>query len=90
MKDCTAFGNHAFSCGVDVVMGCHEIDYCVELLTTLWEELGVDRFERVLSDDSRRTLRLEASVDALDLGLGETCRPAQRLQTIRPVTSRSF
>lgn len=57
-------------------------------LTSLREELRVDDLEVLLAHDPRGTLRLEAPIDALHLGLGEPGRPAQRPQRVRPVARR--
>ena len=43
----------------------------VNLLTSVWEEPGVDRVESLLGDQAGRTLGLEASVNALHLGNSE-------------------
>lgn len=54
-------------------------------LTSLGEELRINKFERLLPDDPGRALRLEASVDAFDFRLGEPCCGTQRRNGFRPV-----
>lgn len=54
-------------------------------LTTLWKELGINQLESLLFDNARGALGLEATVDALDLRLGEASRSAEGLQAVGPV-----
>lgn len=48
--------------------------------TSLREKLRIDQLEGVLLDDARRTLGLEAAINALNLRLGESCRATEGAQ----------
>lgn len=56
--------------------------------TSLRKELWVDALEGFLSDDPRGTLRLEATIYSLQLGLGESGGSTKARQRIRSVSRR--
>lgn len=62
----------------------------IYISTSLWKELWIDALESFLSDDSRGTFRLEATIYSLQLCLCESGSTTKTRQRVGPVSRRLF